>query len=97
MRIVRKGRWLYDGAVYRPVDIVALDRDWWYELAAADGTVEPGESPAPMGDSGFLYYVRFRRAGERRRSTWMDSPGHRTVEAAIADAEARVPSPIEWS
>jgi hypothetical protein len=97
VKIVKSGVWRYDAVATQPVDIVALHYDWWYELAVADGSVDPGESATPVGDDGVLYYVRFRRAGSRARPTWVDSIGHRTLDAAMADAESRVPSPITWT
>jgi hypothetical protein len=47
--IVRKGEWLYDGCVPKPVYAVKLNYDFWYEIAKADGTLEPDEEPE-LGD-----------------------------------------------
>jgi len=96
MRIVRIGTWLYDGAVEKPVDIVALDYDWWFSLTEADGQLEEGESPQSLGPDGCLYYVRFQRALEPAEPTWVDSPGHATLAASLAKAETKV-SHIVWS
>jgi hypothetical protein len=62
LRIVREGVWLYGGSVETPVDIVALDYDWHFNLGNEDGHLEPGEEPTPLGPDGWLYYARFRRA-----------------------------------
>ena len=97
LRIVRSGAWLYDHSVLQPVDIVALDCDVWWEIDAADGHLEEGDEPTPMGAEGFLYYVRFRQAGAEEEPTWVDSAGYQTVEAAMAAAEARAPSSISWA
>lgn len=97
MKIVRTGRWLYDDSVEQPVDIVGLDVDFWYEIARADDALDPDESPTPLGTDGLLYYVRFRHAGEESTPTWVDSGGHPTVDGAVHEAEAKVPSPIRWS
>jgi len=96
MQIVRSGTWLYDGAVEKPVDIVALANDWWYEMARAGDELEPGEEPEPLGPEGRLYYVRFVHAGETVSETWVDSFGHPSVDGAMAAADARAPTPIEW-
>ena len=97
MRIVKRGRWRYDGSVEMPVDIVAFEFDWWHELSRQDGTLAPGEEPLPLGDDGLLYYVRFKRAGERSEPTWVESHGHETAAAAMADAQEQSPAPIRWT
>ena len=97
MRIVKRGRWRHDGSVEMPVDIVAFDFDWWHEAARAEGTLEPDEEPRPLGENGYLYYVRFRRAGEQSEPTAVDSPGHETAAAAMADAQSQSPAPIRWN
>jgi hypothetical protein len=94
VRIARTGRWLYDGEVEMLVDIVGFDFDWWHELARSDDTLEPREQPQPLGVDGYLYYVRFRHAGEQTTPTWVDSGGHVSVEAGMATAESNAPSPI---
>jgi hypothetical protein len=96
VEIVRTGRWLYDGSVERPVDVVGLTYDFWYEIAKADDRLDPGEVPMEPDENGLLYYVRFRRAGETSTPTWPDSGGSADLEAAVRAAEVRVPSPIRW-
>ena len=61
MVIVRSGRWLYADAVEKPVDIVGLPFDFWYELGKADEQLEPSEMPRPLGEDSLLFYVRFVR------------------------------------
>jgi len=56
---VKRGRWLYDGAVHQPVAVVRLDYDFWYQIAAEDGELEPNETPHLNAD-GVQYYVCFR-------------------------------------
>lgn len=97
MKIVRSGTWMYDGTVEQPVDIVSLDSDWWYELAAAEDSLDADEHPRPMGPDGVLYYVRFRKAGSPDTPTWVDSIGHADVADAVQTAEANAPSPIRWA
>lgn len=96
MRIVRSGMWLYDGSVEKPVDVVAFDFDWWHEFARADGSLEAGDEARPLGPDGFLYYVRFRRAGDLGTPTWVDSYGHDTAEAAMDAAAQKAPTQIVW-
>lgn len=95
--IVRSGSWVYAGEVARPVDIVGLSYDFWYELGRADGQLEPGETAQPLGEDGLLYYVRFRHAGETVEPTWPDSAGYDTIDGAIRSAETRAPSRIVWT
>ena len=95
--MVREGVWIYDGSVAQPVDIVALDFDFWFTIAEADGALEADEAPQAFGPDGWLYYHRFTRAGDRSEPTWVDSPGYATIDEAVVSAEARVPSPIVWS
>lgn len=97
MRIVRSGRWLYDGLVDKPVDIVALDFDFWFEIGRADDALEPGETPVPLGPDGCLYYVRFVRAGQTTTPTWVDGVGHLTIEEGMAAAQLNVPTAIRWT
>ena len=87
---------MYDGRVEKPVDIIAFDYDWWYELAKADGTLDDGQVAASLGREGCLYYARFRRAGETIEPTWVDSDGHQTCREAMQAAEQKVGSPISW-
>lgn len=97
MVIVRSGRWVYAGRRTMPVDVIGLPYDFWFELERANGE-EPQERDAPaLGADGLLYFVRFRRAGETREPTWPDSAGYSTIEAAMRAAEARAPSPIDWT
>lgn len=96
MRIVRRGTWLYDGQVRRPVDIVALDHDFWFSLGEADDSLEPGEQPQVLGPDGYLYYVRFQKAGDPTSPTWVDSGGFESIAEAKALAETTAPSPIRW-
>ena len=95
--IVASGSWIYAEAVARPVDIIAVDYDFWHELARADGELEPGESAQPPDANGLLYYVRFRNAGEPVERAWPDSAGHDTIDAAKRTAETRVPGRITWT
>ena len=97
LRIVRSGEWLYDGSVRMPVDVVALDFDWSFELCRADDEHDEYEEPQPLGADGLLYYVRFQRAGQTATPTWVDSQAHTTVDEAMATAQAKAPSPISWS
>lgn len=95
--IVRSGTWMYDDCVAMPVDIVGLDFDFWYEIGKADNDLEPGEEPGPFSAEGFLYYARFRHAGEYSLPTWVESLGHRTIDAAMNDAVAKVPGEVLWT
>ena len=94
--ILRTGIWLYDGSIEKPVDIIGLDYDFWYELGKADELLEPGEEPEGLSPEGLLYYVRFRCAGDTTEPTSVDSPGRVTIEAAMRDAQDKVPKPILW-
>ena len=52
LKIVRTGTWLYDGTVEKPVDIIALEYDWWYSLASKDGQLDDDVEPNPLGPDG---------------------------------------------
>ena len=97
MLIVRSGRWLYDDTVEMPVDVVGLTYDFWYEVGKAGEQLEPGETPTAPGESGLLYYVRFRDAGRTSTPIWPDSIGYVTIEEAMRAAEGRTPTAITWS
>ena len=96
LRIAARGTWLYDDEVEKPVDVIALDYDWWYSLAEADGTLDDTEKPAELGPDGYLYYVRFKRAGESTVPTWVDTAGYPTVVGAIRAAEEQLGREIKW-
>jgi hypothetical protein len=96
LRIVCTGKWLYDGTVEKPVDIIALEYDWWYSLAYEDNQLEDGEEPTPIGPDGCLYYARFQRALDTSESTWVDSPGYQQLSDAMAAAENKVVGEIQW-
>ena len=97
MKIVRNGSWCYSGSVDKPVDIVGLAYDFWFELAKADEILELGETPQPLGQDGLLYYVRFKHAGELTTPTWPDSAGYSTIKSAMKAAEERTPGAITWN
>ena len=96
IRIAKKGVWLYDGVAEKPVDIISLNYDWWYELAKADDMLEPDEIPKPLNKNGVLYYVRFKNAEEATEPTWVDSKGFQEINEAIAEAESKVNGAIKW-
>lgn len=91
--IVASGSWLSGGSAESPVWIVRADFDFWYEVAAADGDLEPGEKPE-LNDEGASYYVVF--GPPRDGKFWPDGGGHRSVEEAQQAAEAKVPTAIRW-
>ncbi len=96
IEILKVGTWLYDGTAEKPVDIVGLPYDWWFSLAGADDMLEPGEEPMPLNEKGFLYYVRFRCAGETAEPTWVDSDGYHDINGAIEEAESKITGRIQW-
>ena len=93
-RVARSGTWLYDDSVTRPVYIVELDCDFWYEIAKAEGTLEPGEEP-DLNPQGLQYYVCFREV-PAEPPIWVNSPGYHSIELASEHAESKVPSSISW-
>lgn len=84
---VAVGQWKYDGTVDQAVRVVGLSFDYFYSLAEADGQLEPGEKPEPMGPDGLLYYVVFAH---------VDSPGFPTVLQAKGYAQSKVQSEVRW-
>lgn len=97
IKVFRSGTWLYDGVVIKPVDIIGLDYDFWYDLHKVDGLLSPEDKPEPLSDDGWLYYARFRYAGEHSEPTWVDSDARKTIVAAMNDAEKKSPSQINWT
>ncbi|MGX6449604.1 hypothetical protein ACVU7I_16305 [Patulibacter sp. S7RM1-6] len=96
LRICRSGHWVYGGSARKPVDVVALPYDFWFELGRSSHSLEPGERPRPLGPDGVLYYGRFRHAGEAESPTWPDTSGYAAVEDAMRAAQERAPTPIVW-
>jgi hypothetical protein len=96
INIVQKGYWLYGSVAKTPVDVIAVDFDWWYDMAKEEETLELGEEPLAMGEEGFLYYVRFQKATQTTGPTWVDSSGHQKLEDAMAYAESKLEVEIKW-
>ncbi|HEY3569227.1 MAG TPA: hypothetical protein VGP73_14950 [Thermoanaerobaculia bacterium] len=88
---------MYDGVVEKPVDIVGLDYDYWFEMSKADGDVGPEEHSTPLSVDGVLYYVRFQHAGETSEPTWVDSGGYTTIEKAVREAEGKIAGGVQWT
>ena len=93
VNVVATGTWVYGGTVASPVWIVCADFDFWYEVAAADDALEPGETP-DLNDDGLAYYFAFREPSPDR--FWPDGGGFPTVDEAQRAAAQRVPTPIRW-
>lgn len=94
--VVATGVWLYGDAALTTVRVVMLDYDFWFAVAAADGDLEPGETP-DLNEESRLYYVRHRPGWPAPGcSFWPDSQGFHTQAEAAAAAQALVPGPIKW-
>ena len=88
-RRVLRGMWLYDQAVWRPVQLFAINYDYWYEITKADGDLEEGEQP------------KFNESGEQYMIAWTDCGyfdsymqlrfGGLTVKSAIIPASGIEP------
>jgi hypothetical protein len=96
LKIIRSGRWLYGGTVEMPVDVIGLDYDWYLESDKGAFGAEDGDQPMPLDREGFIYYVRFRMAGEIVEPTWVDTAGHSTPEEAMLAAESKILAGIVW-
>ena len=94
--IVKVGTWLYGGTAETPVDIVSLEFDWGYEFDKAEGQLDSGDAPTPLGPDGCLYYVRFQHALSPATPTWPDSTGFNTLEEAMRFAESKVDGGVRW-
>jgi hypothetical protein len=91
--VVQSGTWTYGEDTAMPVHVVRADFDFWYEVAAAEDQLEPGETPA-LNDDGLAYYVLFREVDPDR--FWPDDGPAPSAAAARRVAEQRVPSAIRW-
>jgi hypothetical protein len=80
---VLNGTWRYDGRTHERITIIARNYDMRHSTYEADGMLDEGEQPVPLGPDGRLYYV----AG---------SPPLRTLEEAKAWAEKQPWGPVEW-
>ncbi len=78
-----------------PIRIVCLDYDYWHMIAEADGELDVNETPS-LNIDGNAYYLCFRPDWEEGQSFWPDSVGYMSEAEAKADAERRVPTPINW-
>jgi hypothetical protein len=80
---VLRGTWLYDGRKRETITIVARSYDMRFSTFAADGMLEDGEQPVPLGPDGRLYYVAA-------------SPPLRSLEEAKEWADSQPWGPVEW-
>jgi hypothetical protein len=94
IEIVGIGTWVYGRTADAQVWIVRADFDFWYEVAAADAQLEPGEQP-DLNEEGVSYYVVFRQPEPDQ--LWPDGGGFPTRKEAQRDAERRVPTAIRWA
>lgn len=93
-KIVRTGQWLYDEAVWRPVHVVRMNYDFWYEIAKVHDQLEPGEQPDLNAD-GFCYYLLYSNPGPK--PWWPNESGGHSVAEAMRRAEAALPSTVVWT
>lgn len=96
LSIVKAGTWLYGRSIKQSVDVVALNYDWWFQMAQSEGLLESDEEPMAMGPDGCLYYVRFQQAASPLELTWVDSQGFPSVQGAIREAEKKAGGLIQW-
>ncbi len=85
---VAVGEWTYDADVSLQVRVIALNYDYWFALAEADGRVEADEERQSLGPEGLLYYASFQG---------VDSSGYPTIMQAKAAAQTRLTVPIRWA
>ena len=95
LRVVATGTWVYDQSVPVTVRVVESDRDFWFDIAEADGNLEDEERPW-LSEDGLCYYVCFHEGWEPGKPFWPDSVGFLSLDEARAAAEATVPSPLDW-
>lgn len=94
LKVVARGTYEYANTSPRPVAVVRVDHDHWYELAKADNDLEIGQVPV-VDDEGHAFYVSY--SDVREGETFLpDSRTHRTLGDAKFDAEERAPSQITW-
>ena len=44
-RLILKGQWLYDNIAPMPIQIFAINYDYYYEMDKVDGFLEQGDKP----------------------------------------------------
>ena len=95
VKILRSGTWTDADGTSRSVDITGMPYDYWYELAALEGTLEKGQMPTLFfGADRLLYYVRLEGAGTKKPKP--DSIAFPTLAAAVEHAEKIVAGVIRW-
>ena len=73
----------YDGRSPEQVTVIARNYDMRYSTFEADGMLEDGEQPVPLGPDGRLYYVSA-------------SPPLRSLQEAKKWADSQPWGPVEW-
>ena len=94
-KLTRKGTWFYDCTTEKPVYLVKVDFDYWYEIGKAGGQLEEDEKEE-LNEEGFLYHACFR-CNPIKEPVWIDSPGYKTEKEAMDWAQSKSPSPINWN
>jgi hypothetical protein len=87
-KTVLTGSWLYADQVLKVVEIVAMDRDYNFDLPVLDGRDD--WERFPLNQEGLLYYVR-ADGGDL-----LGCPPFRSIAAAKEWAEAQPWGPIRW-
>ncbi len=96
MKVIKQGvRVLNDGS-RAPVRVIGLDYDFWYQERSTRSAVSDDETPLPLGEGGFFYYVCFPEVGDSLTNQRVDTEAFPTPGEAITEAVALVGGDVEW-
>ncbi len=93
-RLVLVGQWLYDNIAPMPVQIFAINYDYYYEMHKQEGCLEDGQEPE-LNEDGEMYIVAWHNEKFFSFAGSTDY-GSLTIDEAKASAE-RVVKQIEWT
>jgi hypothetical protein len=96
MKVIKQGVWILDDGIRAPVRVIGLDYDFWYQERSTRNAVSDDETPLPLGEGGFLYYVYFPEVGDSLANQRVDTEAFPTPGEGITEAVALVGGDVEW-
>lgn len=93
-RLIIRGQWLYDKTTPMPVQIFAINYDYYYEIAKADGSLEKEDKPE-LNELGEQYLIALHK-NDFFSLNGSIRYGGISLEEAKQQAEKLVQQIIKW-
>jgi hypothetical protein len=96
VKLVKQGMRSFHDGTRSAVRIVGFEYDFWYHERSLRDAVSDEETPLPVGEGGFLYYVCFPGVGDSLTNERVHTEAFATPDEAIIEAEALVVGEVQW-